>query len=174
METARGSKLTCTGEASGGAYTGDKTVGDVVLTLTGCALSGESCASAGAAPGEIVSNLLEGVLGVERLGASESKDKLGLDLFGAGAAGSVMEFSCGSTPVAVRGSVIVPLKANKMSLSATLKFKASKGTQKPERFVERALDVLEASFAGAAYEAIGLTLAGTQTGEEAVEANSTL
>jgi hypothetical protein len=59
-------------------------------------------------------------------------------------------------------------------LSATIKFKASKGTQKPERFVERALDVLEASFAGAAYEAMGLTLAGTQTGEEAVEANSTL
>jgi hypothetical protein len=174
LETARGSKLTCTGEASGGAYTGDKTVGDVVLTLTGCALSGESCASAGAAPGEIVSNLLEGVLGVERLGASESKDKLGLDLFAAGAAGSVIEFTCGSTPVAVRGSVIVPLKANKMSLSATIKFKASKGTQKPERFVERALDVLEASFAGAAYEAMGLTLAGTQTGEEAVEANSTL
>jgi hypothetical protein len=42
-------------------------------------------------------------------------------------------FCCGSTPATVCGSVIVPLKANKMSLSATLKFKASKGVQKPER-----------------------------------------
>jgi hypothetical protein len=116
LETASGSKLTCTGEASGGTYTGDKTVGNVVLTLTGCALSGESCASAGAAPGEIVSNSLEGVLGVETVGANESKDKLGLDLSPTGGVGSVMEFSCGSTPVAVRGSVIVPVKANKMSL----------------------------------------------------------
>jgi hypothetical protein len=174
LQTAKGSKLTCTGETSGGGYTGDKTVGDMVLALTGCALSGEGCASAGAAAGEIVSRPLDGVLGVEKLGASESKNKLGLELFPAGGAGSFMEFSCGATSVVLRGSVIAAVRANKMSLSSTLGFKASKGRQKPESFVEGATDVLEASFAGAAYEAIGLTLAGTQTSEEDVEANSTV
>ncbi len=111
---------------------------------------------------------------MERLGASESKDKLGLDLFASRRSRLRHGIQLWVHTVAVRGSVIVPVKANKMSLSATLKFKASKGRQKPERFVEGAPDVLEASFAGAAYEAIGLTLASTQAGEEGVEANSTL
>jgi len=145
----------------------------VVLKLTGCALAGAKCSSAAAPAGEIVSRSLEGALGVEQLGASESKDKLGLDLVPTGGAGAVMEFSCGSTAVAVRGSVIVPLEANKMATSSALEFKASKGKQKPESFAGGPTDVLEASFAGAPYEAIGLTLAGTQASEEAVEVSST-
>lgn len=174
LQTAKGAKLTCAGETSGGSYTGDKTVGGVVLKLTGCALAGEKCSSAGALAGEIVSRSLEGALGVDQLGASESKNKLGLDLFGTGGGGSVAEFSCGPTAVALRGSVIVPVTANKMASSSALEFKASKGKQKPESFAEGATDVLEASFAGAPFEAIGLTLAGTQASEEAVEVSSTV
>jgi hypothetical protein len=174
LQTAKGAKITCAGETSGGSYTGDKTVGGVVLRLTGCALAAQQCTSAGAGAGEVVSSSLEGVLGVEKLGASESKDKLGLDLFPSGRSGSVMEFSCGSTAVTLRGSVIVPVRANKMASSSTLKFKASKGKQKPGSFAGEPDDVLEASIAGAPFEAVGLTLASTQTGEEAVEVNSTV
>jgi hypothetical protein len=174
LQTVKGSKLTCAGETSGGSYTSDKTVGGVVLRLTGCALAGQQCASAGAGAGEIVSSSLEGALGVEELGASESKNKLGLDLSPVGGGGSVMEFSCGPTSVTVRGSVIVPVRSNKMALSSKLEFKASKGRQKPESFVGEPDDVLEASFAGAPFEAVGLTLASTQMSEEDVEVNSTV
>ena len=68
--------------------------------------------------------------------------------------------------------MIVPVKANKMLLTQTLKFKASKGKQKPESFVGEPKDILEASFNGEPFEQAGLTLTATQTSEEAVEVNS--
>lgn len=172
FETTGGSKVSCTGETGAGQYTGAKTVGSETITLTGCSRGGEKCSSASAAAGEIVSSSLEGTLGVEKLGASAAKNKIGLDLFPVGKAGSVMEFSCGSTSVTVQGSVIVPLKADKMSFTQALKFKAAKGKQKPERFVAGAKDVLEASFNHEALVQVGLTLTVTQTGKEALEVNS--
>ena len=83
-----------------------------------------------------------------------------------------MEFSCGSTTVAIRGSVIVPISANKMLLAVKLDASASKGKQNPESFVDEPNDILEESFNGAAFEQTGLTLASTQTNEEEVEVNS--
>ena len=163
--------MTCTGATGAGRYTGYKTVGGVILTLTGCARSGERCASAGAAAGTIVSSTLEGLLGVEALGASAGADKIGLDLFPVGRAGSVIAFSCGVTTALLRGSVIVPVKANRMSLSSTLKLKESKGRQKPEGFAGEAKDVLEGSFDGGPFEQAGVTATITQAGEEAVEVN---
>ncbi len=168
----KGSKLTCTVETSAGEYTGLKTVGDVVLTLTGCERGGERCSSAGAAAGEIVTQPLEGALGVEKLGASRASDKIGLDLFPSPGTGAFMEFSCAGTSVAIQGSVIVPISADKMLLANKLKASASKGEQKPESFVAGAKDVLEESFDRADFEPTGLSLALTQTDEEAVEVNS--
>ena len=137
LETVTGSKVTCTGETSAGEYTGLKTVGGVVLTLTGCELpsSKAKCASAGGAPGEIVTEQLEGVLGIDTLGETAAKNKIGLDLFPVGKTGPLMEFSCASTTVSVQGSVIVPVTANKMLLTETVKASAGKGEQKPEAFV---------------------------------------
>ena len=126
----------------------------------------------GAVDGEIVSATMEGVLGVEKLGANSSKNKVGLDLFPIGRTGPIMEFACGLTTISVRGSVIVPVKANKMLLTQTLKFKASKGKQKPESFVGEPKDVLEESVNAEPFEQAGLTLTATQTNEEAVEVNS--
>jgi hypothetical protein len=128
--------------------------------------------SAGAGAGEIVSKTLEGTLGVEQLGASAGQDKIGLDLFTVGNAGPLLAFSCGATTASLRGSVIVPVKANKMSPSATLKFKASKGRQKPEGFAGEAKDVLEASFDEGPFEELGLSTTTTQTSEEPVEVNA--
>jgi len=165
-------KMTCTGETSAGEYTGLRTVGGVVLTLTGCKRGTEKYSSIGAAPEEIVTNPLEGVLGVVELGATSANDEIGLDLYPVGKTGPLMEFSCGLTTVSIQGSVIVPVKTNKMSLTQALKFKASKGKQTPEGFVGEPKDILEASFNGAPYEQTGLTLTTTQTNEEAVEVNS--
>ena len=134
LEAVGGSRVTCTGESGTGQYAGNNTIGGVLLTFTGCARAGAACASAGAHSGEVVSQPLEATLGVETLGASASSDKLGLDLSGAGGSGTLLQFTCGATSVSVRGSVIVPLKANKPALTQKLKFKASKGRQKPESF----------------------------------------
>ena len=171
FETVKGAKIVCTTEAGTGEHTGTKGVGGVVLTLTGCDRLGEPCTSAGAAPGEIVTEALEGVLGVEKLGETALKDKIGLDLFPVGNTGPVMAFSCGATEVSVRGSVILPVVANKMLLSTKMKYVASKGKQKPEKFVGGPKDVLEASFNNGPYEQIGLTLRLMQTNDEPIEVN---
>ena len=166
------SKVTCAGETSYGEYTGLRTVGDVVLALTGCKRSTEQCSSTSAKAEEIVSNALEGALGVDKLEATSAKNKLGLDLYPAGKSGPLMEFSCGSTTVSVQGSVIVPVTADKMALTQALKFKASKGKQTPESFEGAPKDILEESFNGAPFEQVGLTLTTTQTNEAPVEVNS--
>ncbi len=172
FETTKGAKVLCTGETSGGRYSAPSTVAGVVLALTGCERSGEKCSSAGAGAGEVLSSPLEGVLGIEKLGASASKDKIGLDLFPTGKVGSLLEFTCGASGVSIRGSVIVPLKANAMSLSSALKFKSSKGKQKPEGFLGGPKDVLEESVDGGAFEQAGLTLTATQTNEEELEVSA--
>jgi hypothetical protein len=174
LQTVKGSKVTCTGETSTGEYTSLKTVGGVVLALTGCELARlkAKCASAGRAPGEIVTKQLEGRLGIDTLGETAAKNKIGLDLFADGQTGSLMEFSCATTTVSVRGSVIVPVTANKMLLTVTVKASATTGKQKPENFVGEPKDILEASFSGGVFEQTGLTLTATQTNEEPVEVNS--
>lgn len=82
------------------------------------------------------------------------------------------QFSCGGVSVLVRGSVIVPLKADKMSRTQALKFKASKGKQTPESFVGGPKDVLQESVNLGAFEGTGLKAAITQASEEEVEVNS--
>ena len=171
LETLARTKVTCTGETSGGSYTGNGGIGGVVLTLTGCERSGQRCSSTGAQAGEVVSSALEGVLGVEKLGAGAAENKIALDLFPAGRTGPVMEFACAANTVSIRGSVIVPVTAGTMSLTRPLRFAASKGRQKPESFAGGPSDVLEQSLNGGAYEQVGLTLSSTQTSEEKLEVN---
>jgi YVTN family beta-propeller protein len=173
FQTVKGSKVTCTGETSTGEYTGLKTVGGVVLTLTGCELASSKakCASAGGAPGEIVTKQIDGVLGIDTVGETAAKNKIGLDLFPVGKTGPLMELSCASTTVSVQGSVIVPVTADKMLLTVTVKASATTGKQKPENFVGEPKDILEESFNGGGLEQTGLTLTTTQTNEEAVEVN---
>jgi hypothetical protein len=123
--------------------------------------------------GEVVTNALEGVLGVEKRGSTASKDKVGLDLFPTGKEGLIAEFSCGSATVKLSGSVIGPIAAiDKMALTATLKFAGSRGKQVPEAFEGEPKDILESSFSGGAFEQTRLTLTATQTSEEEVEINA--
>ncbi|MEA2199891.1 MAG: hypothetical protein QOI89_487 [Solirubrobacteraceae bacterium] len=171
FETTKGSKVVCTGEAGTGEYTGLKVVGGVELSLTGCERLGEKCTSSGALDGEVVTSPLEGILGVEKLGETAAKNKLGLDLFPVGHTGPFMKFNCGATEMTVQGSVILPLITGKTALTFKLKFTATKGKQKPEKFVTGEKDVLEASFNGGAFEQLGLTTRVTQVNEETIESN---
>jgi hypothetical protein len=173
LQPVKGSKVTCTSETGTGEYTAAKTVGGVLLTFTGCERLGDNCSTAEAAAGEVVTTPLEGVLGSTKLGETTIKNQIGLDLFPVGKTGAVMEFSCGTTPVSVRGSVIGVTAKNAMKLTSPLTYAAStKGKQKPESFVGEPKDVLEASFGEEPFEQIGLILKGIVTNEEKVEVNS--
>ncbi len=160
------SKITCTGESGEGEYTGQKSLAALTLKLTGCSRGAEQCTSADAAGGEIVTSTLEGVLGWESI----TSDKVALALYPK--TGPFMEFKCGTASISVRGSVIAPVKANKMLSAQALKFKGSKGKQVPESFEDEAKDVLEWSSNGGPYEQAGLSATITQTNPTEVEINS--
>ena len=171
LETVKGAKMVCAGETGTGEYAGLKTVRDVILSFTGCELVKGSvqCTSAGAAAGEVVSQPLEGILGIEELGATPVANKIGLDLYPAGKTGPVMAFACAGTSASIKGSVIVPVAENKTSLTNIWKPVATKGRQQPESFLGAPVDVLEETLNGATPEQIGLKLTTTQTSEEPVE-----
>ena len=172
LTTIKGSKVTCLGETSTGEYTGPMTVGGVVLRFTGCERLGEKCSTAGVA-GEIVTAPLEGALGIIKVSTEGAlKNQIGLDLFPVGGTGFVMVFNCGATPASVRGSVIVPVAANVMKLTATLNYEQLKAKQHVESFSGEPRDVLEAAFGAGAFEQTGLTLKTILTSEELVEVSS--
>jgi hypothetical protein len=108
-------------------------------------------------------------------GASETRLQRALvscALLPTGKSGPFAEFSCGASAVSVRGAVIVPVQANKMSLTQAVKFSASKGKQKPEHFEGGAQAVLEESIGAGPYEQTGLSATITQTSKEKVEIDS--
>ena len=46
-----------------------------------------------------------------------------------------IEFTCGThLTISVRGKILVPIKNDKMTLTETLKYKATKGIQKPDEY----------------------------------------
>ncbi len=95
-----------------------------------------------ASPGQIDSEELAGALGVE---TEKPKAKIGIEI---SAPGVFAAFTCGTTPVSIRGAVIGSVKAGKPGSSLTINFKASKGVQKPNHFVGGPEQKLEASFGG--------------------------
>jgi hypothetical protein len=171
LESVSKTQVVCEGEGSTGEYTGNKTVGKVVSTFTKCSAFGLSCKTSGAAAGTIVTGALEGVLGVEEAGP---EPKIGQDLFPVGHTGPIAEFSCGSVPLSITGSIISPVTPNAMKLTTQIKTKETKGKQKPEAFVGETPDPLMANFGEGSPEQAGETLTTIQTNEEKVEVNSVL
>ena len=170
LDTAGGSKIVCKSETGAGEYKGTKELTNTVIKLAGCELAGSKCSSAGAEEGEIVTSGLEGELGWR----NEERFIVALDLFPAEEAGPFAEFTCATTTVLLQGSVLVPVKTDKMSLKASLKYVASKSRQKPEAFEDEPKDVLEASINGGEPEQTGLSLVATLTSEEALEVNASV
>jgi hypothetical protein len=173
LETVGGTKVTCTGETSTGEYTGLKTVGNMVAKFTGCEVSKVKCESAGAGVGNINTAALEGPIGFETQVIPASKDHLAQELKAPGG-GHLADFECVGLTVEVRGSVLHKITANAMKLTATEKFTASKGKQKPEHFAGGVAKehILESSFNKGAFEQSGQTITSILTNEEKIEANS--
>jgi len=174
LETVNNNLVTCEGETATGEYTGNKTIGNFVVRFSKCSAFGATCASKGAPAETIVTNTLEGSLGVEELGSEASLNAIGEDLYPKGHTGLIGEFSCGGLPMTIAGSIISPVTDNAMKLTATIKSKAVKGKQRPENFVGEPNDVLMTTISGGFPEQAGETLATIQTNEEKVEINSVL
>jgi hypothetical protein len=71
-----------------------------------------------------------------------------------------------------RGSVIAPVKANKMWKTLELTFAVAKGHQKVEHFEGAAADLPESSTGGGAYEAGAIAASLELKGESEIEINS--
>jgi hypothetical protein len=168
LETINKTKVTCTSESGRGNIAASTAVEDVVFRFAGCESAAHKCTTTGLAEGELESNKLEGTLGFE----SKASNEVGLDLYPSGGSGPFMQFNCNGFSTVLTGSLIGSVTADKIATTAALKFKASKGIQTPEAFEAGPKDILLSSLNGAAPEQAGLTLATTQTYEEAVEINA--
>lgn len=167
--TVKKVKVTCRGESGSGEYSGIKEVANVVIKLTGCESLGKKCTTPSLAEGELETKTLEGALGWEDRAAKRPA----FDLFPVGKAGALMEYRCiGAVPITLSGSVLVPIKADKMLSTVTLGYRASKGRQKPEDLEGEPADVLTASLNGEVLEQMSLTATLTLVNEEAVEINA--
>ncbi len=171
LETVKKVKVTCTGESSSGTITSAKAVGDVAIKFTGCESATKKCTTPGLGEGELETKKLEGVLGIERVTLEEGKETrhVALDLYPVGKTGPFIEYTCAGSPsTTLTGSILAPVSADAMHTTATLKFTATAGKQKPEQFEGGEKDVLT----NALNEQVGLRLTSTQSNEEAVEINA--
>jgi len=171
LQTSKGTRLSCLALTGAGEFTGNalSTVGNLGLTLSGCELSGSKCASAGAASGEVLTAPLEGALGITKTGNKSAKNGIGLSIHPAGAGGSVAQFTCASSSVSIRGSVVGSITTNKMLSALPLSFSSAKGKQKPEGFIGQPASTLEVSLGGAAYEPAVLAVKASLVGEGPLE-----
>lgn len=172
LETVGGLKVACKSVVGSGEYSGARYLKALSMEMRGCKAGKLSCTSAGAPrDGEIKSKSLQGEYGVIEKAANPAEDKLGVDF--SPLSGSVFfEFLCEGVSHVVRGSVIAPVRANHMEKTVTLAFNVSKGRQKVEHFEGRAVDTLENSTAGGAFEQAGLSASVELKGRAELEINS--
>jgi len=178
LETVHGEGVTCKKQTSEGEYTGPKTNRAYKIVFTGCESAGIQCISTNpkaANKGEILVKELDGVIGIEKVGATAGADKIA-NLFVPVAGEILTEFECGGLKLVVKGEVMVPITGNKMLTSQTVKFAATKGKQKPERFAGEPLTVKHILFAKnnklEEFFQAGQTLTTVQTNLEKAEASS--
>jgi hypothetical protein len=177
LTSVGGAGVECKTESSTGEFVpgNNKEEAGIIVTFKECKSAGNACTSPGAVSGELKTNELEGIVGFIKKEPIATKSKLGLELSPAKSvtSGLFIEFSCLGLVVKVRGHVLVPIKGNIMTKSETLKFSASKGKQKPEKWEESPeKQILEASFKGGPFEQAGQNITSVVTGEEALELNS--
>ncbi len=168
LKTVAGFKVSCTRAIERGFIFGDEDVNEAGLAFTGCSSAGVKCTELGAAEGEFFLAASGGELGVISKGPTAAEDKVGLEL-----EGTSTTFYCGSSQeVEIHGSLILPLKANKMLTSEKLKYAAKRGKQDPERFEGGPKAVLEVSVNREEFLPAGLSASMTLLFEKPVEVNS--
>src|SRR6476620_2168160 len=172
LETKDGKKVTCKKLNAAGKYTGLTTVATTQTDFSECESAGIKCNTSGAGVGVIKVKNLEGELGLIAKGETGIKDKIGNVLWPEGGTPTsgteFVEFACGGLVVKVKNSVISPVSSNAMKLTATVKFTASKGVQKPTKFLGGPNNFLESKFSAAEYQQSGQSATTIQTNEEKV------
>jgi hypothetical protein len=166
----------CESESSTGEYFGTKEGKHIVVTFKGCKVAPFVCESPGHAAGELVTKELEG----RAVWKNEAKHEAALDLYPTPEKPGELEpkfiaFSCGAISVEVRGSVLVPIQANKMSTTVKLKYKQKNGFQEIKDYEEGGKlveDILEANFEGKGWAKSGQTITSTVKNEESLELNT--
>ena len=127
-------------EKSSGEYLvgGNNKQESTTVEFAGCVSSGFKCTTAGKAEGELVTNELIGEVGFENKAAKKTALKLEP---AASAKGKFITFKCVGLEVAVRGKgeekgagILVNIKNDTMTATETLKYKATKGVQKPVKW----------------------------------------
>ncbi|HTZ64064.1 MAG TPA: hypothetical protein VMB51_08165 [Solirubrobacteraceae bacterium] len=161
----------CDAESSTGEYFGTKEARKLFVTFTGCHVPPYICTSPGHAEGELVTKELEG----RAVWKNEAKHEAALDLYPAHGEELFIKFSCGELTVKVRGSILVPITANKMASTFTLKYKQKKGFQEVKDYEEGGKlyeDILEANFEEKGWAKSGQTITATVHNEEELELNT--
>lgn len=162
-------------ECSTASTVGEYTSADsesLELTLSGCKMASASCQSEAAPAGEIVFDPLEGLLVIsEREYWGEA-----LVRWSPALGGTLASFECGGTSVTITGSILHPIVRNRMESSEREQLKVWKeGVQKPSCYELCGPGELPATtIGGVTSEWSGLTMSGTQTNEEAIEADTLL
>ncbi|HEV3046936.1 MAG TPA: hypothetical protein VGY13_06190 [Solirubrobacteraceae bacterium] len=164
-------RVACGGVSATGELSGAKSVADVTITFSECAVRGTVCQSPGAQEGEIVSSALGGELGVVKV--VKGKTKLGISLAPAEET-PFASFACGEQSVVVSGSTIREVESNHLNKVEPVHYNQSQGAQNPTGFLGAPQDVLSSSIGGAPAEQTGLSLKALQKNEEAVELNTSV
>jgi hypothetical protein len=178
LTTVTGEGIACTKQTATGEVTGPKTLKSSNIAFKNCAAAGQKCTSTNPVAGEVgeikVKELV-GLIGIEKFGETHAKDKVA-NLFKPASGEIFTEFECGGIPITVRKELLNPLTANAMKLTATVKFVASKGKQKPEKFATDPVGtkrILESSkLVGGGFVQAGQSLTTIQTNEEKLEINT--
>jgi hypothetical protein len=178
MESSEKQKpLVCTGATASGVITAPNSINHVVLVLTGCTHAPPKegpCQSAGRAANEVVTDELEGVLGVNVKAAEAIHDRVALELRPEGAGNVVATFECNPAGrYVVTGSLLHLMHSNAMVTARSEVFGEAKGEQMPECFVPCSVDqhTLEFEHEGFAPLEAGWSARFLTTYEEPLEIN---
>jgi hypothetical protein len=165
--TTKGESVTCSSEESTGTYKtgGNNKEEETTVKFKGCKSNGLTCTTAGKAAGELETNPLTGIVGFEK---STSIKKTVLQLHPTTSAGHFIDFKCTEAlTIEVKGNnanggILVPIKNGKMTETESLKYKASKGIQKPSTWVPpagfTAEQFLESNFQKTGFAKSGQTI----------------
>jgi len=175
LETVGGEKIIAHGQTSTGEVTGEKTNIGTNIDFTGVEAFEQECESTkpkGSGKGDVKVNDLNGRIDWEKQVGEQKKWKVANLFVPKPPATNFTEFECASVPIVVRGEVMNNVTAGAMKLTATVKFAATKGKQKPEKFSTDPAGtkrVLESNKFGGTFEQAGQTLTTIQTNEEKLE-----
>ena len=183
LETVHAEIVKCKRQTSEGEYTGPKTNRAFNIVFTGCESVGQVCESTNpkaANKGEIAVKELLGEIGIEKIGMKEGLEDPALDkianVFRAAGGEVLTEFECEGLKFVVKGEVMEPIKANAMLTTQTVKFTATKGKQKPEKFATDPTGTKRVLFSKNSkleeYFQAGQTLTTIQTNMEKAEASA--